>query len=138
VIKAVSHLVVATDDVTRITRFFVGVFGITPHFENDMFAEFVLPSQFRIAFFKPVGASAKTFKAKGERATCSFGITVENVDECYAAVEKKAASLGGKTGGPPKAHPWGEKSFLLIDCDDNRWEVCQSPSPSGMLINRES
>jgi uncharacterized glyoxalase superfamily protein PhnB len=38
--------------------------------------------------------------------------------------------------GPPKDHPWGERSFLLTDPDGNRWEITQSPSDNGMLTER--
>jgi len=41
------------------------------------------------------------------------------------------------TAGEPKEHPWGEKSFLLIDPDGNRWEITESPTPDGILLNRE-
>ncbi len=33
----------------------------------------------------------------------------------------------------PKDHPWGFRSFLLVDPDLNRWEITQSPSEKGML-----
>jgi len=130
---AVSHAVLATEDVPRITRFFIDVFSLKPHFENDMFSEFVLPSGFRLAFFKPVGKSAKVFSASGPRNTMSFGLTVKNVDEFYKTIESRTDC---KTEGPPKDHPWGEKSFLLLDCDGNRWEITQSPSADGMIPSR--
>ena len=38
--------------------------------------------------------------------------------------------------GAPKEHPWGEKSFLLIDPDGNKWEITESPTESGMLVNK--
>ncbi len=129
---AVSHIVLATEDVARITRFFQGGFDLKPYFENEMFSEFVLPSGFRMAFFKPVGKSAKSFSATSDRRAVSYGLSVKNVEESF----QKLTALGAKTEGPPKDHPWGEKSFLLIDCDGNRWEVVQSPSESGMLKNR--
>ena len=47
---ACSHLVIATADVPRMTRFFSAAFGLEPHFANDLFAEFVLASRFRVAF----------------------------------------------------------------------------------------
>jgi uncharacterized glyoxalase superfamily protein PhnB len=134
-LRACSHVVLASDDVPRITRFFAEAFGIVAAFENDMFSEFVLPSKFRVAFFKPVGASARTFSAAGDRAGSSLGLTVADVDaafEAIAALTRYSIVLSG----PPKAHPWGEKSFLLTDPDGNRWEIAQSPSDSGMLENR--
>ena len=130
---ACSHLVLASDDVPRITAAFGAVFGVAPHFANDMFAEFVLPSAFRIAFFKPVGPTARNFTTSFDRSTSSIGITVDDVDAVHAVasgVEHCSVS------GPPKDHPWGERSFLLTDPDGNRWEVTQSPSESGMLISR--
>ena len=130
---ACSHLVLASPDVPRITRFFSEVFAMPPHFANDMFAEFVLPSAFRIAFFKPVGPTAKTFSTSPERNTGSIGITVTDVDALHAAV---AGRDGCVVSGPPKDHPWGERSFLMTDPDGNRWEVTQTPSPDGMLTNR--
>jgi uncharacterized glyoxalase superfamily protein PhnB len=135
-IKACSHLVIATLDVKRLTDFFSTVFEVSPHFANDMFAEFVLPSRFRIAFFKPVGASVNFFNASVERGACSFGVTVENVDKVFARVEQ-LKGLDTKLSGPPKEHPWGEKSFLLVDPDGNRWEVTASPSPDGMLVPKD-
>lgn len=132
-LRACSHLVLSSPDVPRITAFFTTAFGASAHFANDMFAEFVLPSRFRIAFFKPVGPTAKTFGTSADRNTGSIGITVDDVD----AVHGKVVTLESCTvSGPPKAHPWGERSFLLTDPDGNRWEVTESPSPDGMLRNR--
>jgi uncharacterized glyoxalase superfamily protein PhnB len=57
-------------------------------------------------------------------------------------VEATYRTLAGMTGagialsGPPKDHPWGEKSFLLTDPDGNRWEITQAPSDDGMLVDR--
>ena len=131
-ILACSHLVIATHDVAKMVHFFSNLFGIQVHFENEMFAEFVLPSRHRIAFFKPVGASAKHFHAEGERGHCAFGVTVEDVSQ----IHETALRLNLKVSGPPKDHPWGEKSFLLTDPDGNRWEITQSPSPSGLLVTK--
>lgn len=132
---ACSHVVLASADVPRITRFFAAAFDVAPAFENDMFSEFVLPSKFRIAFFKPVGASAKTFSAEADRRGTALGLTVADVDAAYAAISA-LAGFALELSGPPKEHPWGEKSFLLTDPDGNRWEVAQSPSRDGMLENR--
>jgi predicted enzyme related to lactoylglutathione lyase len=129
---ACSHLVLASDDVPGITRWFSEAFSLPPHFANDMFAEFVLPSAFRIAFFKPVGPTVKTFSTSSERQTSSIGITVEDVDAAYATVTTLASCT---VSGPPKDHPWGERSFLLTDPDGNRWEVTQAPGPDGLLKN---
>jgi uncharacterized glyoxalase superfamily protein PhnB len=135
-ILACAHLLVATEDVPGMTAFFSQAFDIAPHFENDMFSEFVLPSRFRLAFFTPVGASAKSFQSAADRSGCAFGITVADVD----AVHRKLAALAQsahprlRLSGPAKEHPWGEKSFLLTDMDGNRWEITQTPSPDGMLI----
>lgn len=134
-LMACSHLVLASADVPRITKFFGDVFGVTPHFANDMFAEFVLPSAFRIAFFKPVGPTAKTFSTSPERLGSAIGITVGDVNAAYAAVEALESGVC-TVSGPPKDHPWGERSFLLTDPDGNRWEVTQSPTPTGMLANK--
>jgi uncharacterized glyoxalase superfamily protein PhnB len=133
---ACSHLLIATDDVPGMTGFISRLFELAPHFENDMFSEFVLPSKFRLAFFKPVGASAKSFQAAAERGGCAFGITVADVERIYGKLSAMPAGLGLRLSGPPKEHPWGEKSFLLTDMDGNRWEITQTPSPDGMLIDR--
>lgn len=136
VVLACSHLLVATDDVPRMTAFFSRAFAIAPHFENDMFSEFVLPSKFRLAFFKPVGASAKSFQAAADRSGCAFGMTVADVDGVHRNLAAMPADLGLQLSGPPKEHPWGEKSFLLTDMDGNRWEIAQTPSADGMLSER--
>ena len=135
---ASSHLVLATADVPRITRFFATAFDLSPHFENEMFAELVLPSRFRIAFFKPVGASAKSFRAEAERDGLAVGLTVTDVEAVHARLLEMRERFPMTLSGPPKDHPWGERSFLLTDPDGNRWEVTQSPSPDGMLTNRSS
>ena len=135
---ACSHVVLASDDVPRITGFFRRAFEVMPRFENDMFSEFVLPSKFRVAFFKPVGASARTFRATAERTASALGLTVADVDAAYRALVE-LSGLAGSTiqlSGPPKEHPWGEKSFLLTDPDGNRSEIAQSPSAGGMLKDR--
>jgi catechol 2,3-dioxygenase-like lactoylglutathione lyase family enzyme len=128
-----SHLVLASADVPRITRFFRDAFAIEPRFANDLFADFVLSSGFRVAFFKPVGPSAATFSASAERTGSAIGVTVSDVDAAHAAVTRLES---GRVSGPPKDHPWGERSFLLTDPDGNRWEVTQSPGDSGMLVDR--
>lgn len=133
---ACSHLTVATDDVPRATRFFARAFDAAAAFENDMFSEFVLPSKFRIAFFTPVGASARTFRSAADRAGCAFGITVTDVDAVHLRLSSMSTEFGLQLSGPPKEHPWGEKSFLLTDPDGNRWEITESPSPDGMLTHR--
>lgn len=134
---ACSHLVVASDDVPRITRFFQQAFGHSPHFENDLFAEFVLPSRFRVAFFKPVGKSAERFRVNADRATTAIGLTVDDIDATYERLVSLLESHDLELSGPPKEHPWGERSFLLIDPDGNRWEITESPSADGMLENRD-
>ncbi|MCB0416919.1 MAG: VOC family protein [Bdellovibrionales bacterium] len=134
-VQAGSHLVIATADVPAAKYFFESVFEVPAHFSNDQFCEFVLPSRFRIAFFLPVGKAAEFFSASGERHHCSFGITVKDVDACYARWEKLELR-GSRVSGPPKDHPWGERSFLLIDPDGNRWEITQTPSNDGMLVDR--
>ena len=135
-VLAASHLVLATADVARITRFFVVALGITPVFENDMFSEFVLPSRFRVAFFKPVGESAKSFDAAAAREGSAVGLTVQNVDDAFARIQALGDRFTHHVSGPPKDHPWGERSFLLTDPDGNRWEVTQSPTSDGRLIDR--
>lgn len=135
-VRAASHLVIATADVPAITRFFVEVFGPAPVFENDMFSEFVLPSKFRIAFFKPVGASAASFEVAASRKGSAVGLTVENVDHTFQTLEALRDRFAFELSGPPKEHPWGEKSFLLTDPDGNRWEITQTPTPEGHLVDR--
>jgi uncharacterized glyoxalase superfamily protein PhnB len=135
-ILACSHLIVATEDVARMTAFFAQAFDVTPQFENAMFSEFVLPSKFRIAFFRPVGLSAKHFRAGAERGTCGIGITVKEIDAVHQRLTLASRQFDIQLSGPPKEHPWGEKSFLLIDVDGNRWEITESPSADGMLVNR--
>jgi len=134
-VLACSHVLLASADVPRITRFFGQVFDVAPAFANDMFAEFVLSSKFRVAFFTPVGASAKTFRSIAGRDGSALGVTVADVEDTYRKLERVAD--GATLSGPPKEHPWGEKSFLLTDPDGNRWEICQSPSADGMLVNHQ-
>lgn len=135
-IRAASHLVVATADVPAITRFFVQAFELAPAFENDMFSEFVLPSKFRIAFFKPVGPSAQSFDEHASRKASAVGLTVAHIDAVYARLEQLRDTFTHQLSGPPKEHPWGEKSFLLTDPDGNRWEITESPSADGLLVDR--
>jgi catechol 2,3-dioxygenase-like lactoylglutathione lyase family enzyme len=132
---ACSHVLLASDDVPGITRFFERAFDLPPRFENDMFSEFVLPSKFRLAFFKPVGASARAFRAEASREGSALGLTVSDVDAFF---EKVTALVDPAivVSGPPKEHPWGEKSFLLTDPDGNRWEITQTPASDGMLTDR--
>jgi catechol 2,3-dioxygenase-like lactoylglutathione lyase family enzyme len=133
-LRAASHLVLATGDVTAITRFFAEAFAVTPGFENDMFSEFVLPSKFRVAFFKPVGPSARSFDETAARDGVAVGLTVDDVDVAYARLDTLRATFNHQLSGPPKDHPWGEKSFLLTDPDGNRWEITRAPSADGMLV----
>ena len=132
-IQACSHLVISASDVERMRRFFEALFIVSPHFFNEEFCEFVLPSKFRIAFFKPVGKASQFFSLPQERSQVSYGVTVQDVDVVY----QRALEMKLNVSGPPKDHPWGEKSFLVIDPENNRWEVTQSPSNDGMLVNLE-
>ena len=135
-LKALSHLVIATQQVSRFASFFQDLFEVVPHYHTKEFCEFVLPDRTRIAFFVPVGKAARYFRSEPQHSI-AFGITVSDVEKIY----EKASALKERyklvLSGPPKAHPWGEKSFLLIDFDQNRWEITQSPSSSGKLNNLE-
>lgn len=132
-----SHVVIASSNVVRMTRFFEESFEIPPHYANEEFADFVLPSGARIAFFKPTGKSSKFFSADTSRGTVGLGITVTNVNDFYNRCVTLSEKFSMTFSGPPKEHPWGEPSFLLIDPDGNRWEITQSPSKEGHLVNRE-
>lgn len=113
-------------------------FQIKPHYANKQFAEFILPHGFRIAFFAAIGKTSDYFAAEGERHFASIGVTTRCIDRLYGkAISPEYVAIGVKVSGPPKEHPWGEKSFLLIDPDGNRWEIADAPSESGMLVNRE-
>jgi len=135
-LRACSHAVIASADVPRITRFFQQAFDIAPAFENDEFSEFVLPSRFRIAFFVPTGPTTRSFDTNAARSGGSLGLTVRDVDAVHARLAAMQASFTITLSGPPKDHPWGERSFLLTDPDGNRWEITQAPSDDGMLTNR--
>lgn len=136
-LRAASHLVIASGDVPRILGFFTTVFEVQPRFANDLFGEIVLPSGFRIAFFVPTGPTRERFDAEASRAALSIGLTVDEVDAVYARLEPQLDRLGAQVSGPPKDHPWGERSFLLTDPDGNRWEITQSPSDTGMLVDKD-
>ena len=136
-ILACSHLVVATDDVRRSLRFLEMLGAGAPHFENAEFGEIVLKSRFRIAFFRVVGPAKKYFATDGTRHHHSFGITVSSVTDAHGVLlGDEAKAMGVVVSGPPKAHPWGETSFLAIDGDGNRWEITEAPAKDGMLVNR--
>ena len=135
-LRACSHAVIASVDVPRITRFFQAAFAIAPVFENTEFSEFVLPSMFRIAFFVPTGTASRSFDATASRAGGSLGLTVGDVDAAHARLDSMRDTFPITLSGPPKDHPWGERSFLLTDPDGNRWEITQAPTDEGMLKNR--
>lgn len=132
-----SHVVITSSNVVRMTQFFEESFGVSAHYANEEFADFVLPGGTRIAFFKPIGKSSKFFAADSSRGTLALGITVNEVYEFYQHCLALAEKFSLTFSGPPKEHPWGEPSFLLIDPDGNRWEITQSPSKNGLLVNRE-
>jgi len=132
-----SHLVLTTKDVATITDFWRQLLALEPHFENKGFAEFVLPSGFRFAFFLPTGTAAKHFSNESPRNHCSVGFTVKDIDAAYQRSIQLKEKFSNTDAGPPKEHPWGEKSFLLIDPDGNRWEITESPTENGTLVHRE-
>lgn len=132
-----SHTVITTDDVCLITNFWRSLLTMEPHFENKGFSEFILSSGFRFAFFLPTGTTGKHFSSSGNRDHISLGLTVNNIDKVYQEVLALSNTFECSTAGAPKEHPWGEKSFLLIDPDGNRWEITESPTPDGILLNRE-
>ncbi|MBT6325835.1 MAG: VOC family protein [Bdellovibrionales bacterium] len=132
-IKALSHLVISSNNVTMISGFFKDAFNIEPHYINEDFSDFILPDKSRVAFFKPVGKAANFFKVLNDPSHTSYGITVDNVDSFYERVLTLKEKYQFEVSGKPKDHPWGEKSFLLIDPDRNRWEITQSPNEEGYL-----
>lgn len=136
-VAACSHAVFATPDVGRMLRFMSVVFGLEPRFANDEFAEIVLASGFRIAWFRAVGKAGEWFVEETSRDGMSLGLTVSDVDGVHARVEAAPAELGLALSGPPKDHPWGERSFLLVDPDGNRWEITQSVAADGMLPQKD-
>lgn len=135
-ILACSHVLLTTRDVPRMLAFLEHCFGLKPVFANDAFGECVTSSGFRIAVFTVVGRVAEHFTADAGRGTVALGVTVADVDAFFADIEPRLAAHGARTAGPPKEHPWGEKSFLLFDPDGNRWEIAQSPTPHGGLVDR--
>ncbi len=137
-LAACSHLVVTSKNVSKMTRFMESFFGVKAHYANRQFADFVLPNGFRIAFFAAIGKTVDYFSAEGERHFMSIGVTTRNLDQLYGKTQlSEFIDMGIRVSGPPKEHPWGERSFLLIDPDGNRWEITESPSDSGMLVNRD-
>jgi len=130
-----SHLTLTTEDVPRMMRFLKEAFGLEARYQVEEFGEVVLPSGFRIAVFTVVGPAQRYFSAQANRAAGAIGVTVADADAVFATVTGLADELGLRLSGPPKDHPWGERSFLLIDPDGNRWEVTKSPTPSGMLTD---
>ncbi len=131
-----SHVLLASNDVPRMHAFLEQCFGLTPKFANDAFCEFVTERGFRIAVFAVVGKVKENFSADAGRGAAALGVTVGDIDAFYRSIEPKLAAHGARTAGPPKEHPWGEKSFLLLDPDGNRWEITQSPTPHGRLVDR--
>jgi catechol 2,3-dioxygenase-like lactoylglutathione lyase family enzyme len=130
-----SHALLVSTQVPRTMAFLKELFELEAHFENDEFGEFVLPSGFRLAVFRPTGTTTKFF-ADGERGAVALGVTVRDVDALWSRIESRIGEWGARVSGPPKEHPWGEKSFLLVDPDGNRWEIAQSPTADGTLVNR--
>ena len=133
-LKACSHVTLASNDVPRMLNFLRDAFGLEPVFENEEFGEVVLASGFRLAVFKVVGKTREFFDAAGSRGAVALGMTVEDVDAVHARLLPLLERYGAAVSGPPKDHPWGERSFLLIDPDGNRFEIARSPSPGGMLV----
>lgn len=136
-LKALSHIVIASNNVKTQAELFKQLFKLDYHFFNEDFCDFVLPDKRRIAFFKPIGKAAQFFDVLENSSQVSLGLTVDNVDQIYEKVLKLQNQYQLEVSGPPKEHPWGEKSFLLIDSDRNRWEITQSPSEEGHLVNIE-
>lgn len=138
VIAACSHLVITSKNVPKMTKFMESFFGVKSHYANRQFADFVLPNGFRIAFFAAIGKTVDYFSADGERHFLSIGVTTKNLDHLFEKTQSPDfIKTGIRVSGPPKEHPWGERSFLMIDPDGNRWEITESPSDSGMLVNRD-
>ena len=133
-ICTVSHVVICVENVERSVAFFDTVFETRPRYHQPGFAEYVFATQFRLAFFEPLGKTKQFFEAPTSRKGASIGVTVTSVDACYERTLAARERFGLSVSGPPKEHPWGEKSFLLIDPDGTRFEVTQSPSESGFLV----
>lgn len=121
------HIVIASHQVATITAFFSKVFAKEPDFQNDEFSDFAFENGTRVAFFAPIGKSARFFSAEGVRSAVAHGISLRGVDACYERCVQLEQHYSLELSGPPKDHPWGERSFLVVDPDGNRWEVMEAP-----------
>ena len=137
-VAAASHAVLASPGVPRMMRFFEALLQLAPNFENRAFGEFILPSGFRLAFFRAEGKAARFFDEDANRGGSSIGLTVHDIEGLHKRLLELAdADADVEISGPPKEHPWGERSFLLVDPDGNRWEITESVQDGGMLPDRD-
>jgi len=105
-----------TSDVPRLVRFYEELTGAKAQWANDEFAEVVLPgATIAISSRRLTDAFAAGSVEPAANRTMMIEILVDDVD----AERDRVAKLAGDLVQEPTTLPWGNRSLLLRDPDDN-------------------
>ena len=109
---------IITSDIRRLVEFYEAVTGVSARWATDEFAELAWP-----AFTLAIGSTATLALVGGDgaRAAANRSVIVEflvdDVDTDYARI--LAVTPEVTVEQPPTTMPWGNRSLLLRDPDDN-------------------
>ncbi len=109
---------IITSDIRRLVEFYEAVTGVSARWATDEFAELAWP-----AFTLAIGSTATLALFGGDVAQAAANrsviveFLVDDVDTDYARI--LAVTPEVTVEQPPTTMPWGNRSLLLRDPDDN-------------------
>lgn len=122
--SGISAITLFVDDLESTKRFYLDVFGLPVHYEDDASAVFnfhntlinLLKSSEAVELIAPATVGAAS---AGSRA--QFTIDVEDVDATCAEL----MSRGAKLLNGPMDRPWGIRTAAFADPAGHIWEIAQ-------------
>jgi predicted enzyme related to lactoylglutathione lyase len=100
---------ITTSDLGAVKAFYTEHFGFRATIEAPGYLglKSIESPHLELGFMRPDNPNCPVFDGKG----VTLNLEVADVDEEY----DRLTSLGVRTEGPPADHPWGDRSFQVMD-----------------------
>jgi lactoylglutathione lyase len=122
--KALSTLTLFVEDLAAARQFYLDVFGLPVHFEDEVSAVFdfgnTLVNLLQVTE-APELIEPATVGGPGEGARAQLTIAVDDVDE----VCERLAGLGVQLLNGPVDRPWGVRTAAFRDPAGHVWEIAR-------------
>lgn len=122
--RGISAITLFVEDLEATKRFYVDVFGLPVHYEDDDSAVFdfhntlinLLKATAAIELIEPASVGDDSAKSRAQ-----FTINVDDVDAASANLVSRGATL---LNGPMD-RPWGLRTAAFVDPAGHIWEIAQ-------------